>query len=64
MEQLNDTEVKNNNGLDGVFPPHGLGINDIMENNFSIILIMPYIYLNAAQYDNTLFPFALLSYLK
>ena len=35
-----------------------------MENNFLLFSIMFYIYLNASQYDNTLFSFNLFSRLK
>ena len=35
-----------------------------MENNFFIVLIMPYIYLKASQYDDALFSFSFFSCLK
>ena len=35
-----------------------------MENNFFIVLIMFYMYLNASQYDDTLFSITLFSSLK
>ena len=41
------------------------GMYDIMENNFFIVFfVMFYIYLNAAQYGNTIFSFNLFSRLK
>ena len=52
------------NSLNKNEPPYHTALSLLMQNNVINVFIMSYIYLNASQYDHTLFSFNLFSCLK